>query len=167
MRTWFDDDSRPVAVDETHPADILEPEPEEPTRSTPDALMMIEQIGGSYLRGDPFIIQVAWSFLLNRQSRSMDACAKELGCTRQAISRQVTRLAREFGYPLKNKVRRQIQRQAARRSWAQRKRREDRNPPAAIDNQSKTNAPATPDTKPSTNPGGVNDSSEFNFPTPT
>lgn len=167
MRTWFDDDSRPVAVDETHPADILEPDDESPLRSAPDALRMIESIGSSYLRGDPFIIQVAWSFLLNRQSRSMDACAKELGCTRQAISRQVTRLAREFGYPLRNKVRRQVQREAANRSWAQRKRRGNRNPPAATDNQSKTNAPATPDTKPSIHPGGVNDSSDFNLQTPT
>lgn len=160
MRTWFDDDSRPVAVDETHPADILEPEPDEPARNTPDALMMIEQIGGSFIRGNPFIIQVAWSFLLNRQSRSMRACAARLGCTPQAISRQVTRLARRFGYPISNRLRRQMQRSVANRSWAARKRREDRNPPAASDDQSKTNHHARK-RRPSMNAGGVNDSSEI------
>lgn len=159
--TWFEHDGRPVAVDQTHPVDILEPEDASPARSTPDALRMIESIGGSYLRGDPFIIQVAWSFLLNRQSRSMEACAKELGCTRQAISRQVTRLANEFGYPLKNKIRRYVQREAARKSWVKRKRRKDRNPSAASDDQSTANTSATPDKRPPMNTGGVNDSSDL------
>jgi hypothetical protein len=158
---WFEHDGRPVAVDQTHPVDILEPEDEPPPRRAPDALTLIEQIGSSFLRGDPFIIQVAWSFLLNRQSRSMDACAKELGCTRQAISRQVTRLANEFGYPLRNKIRRQIQRDAANRSWVKRKRRKDRNPSAASDDQSKTNTQTRLDKMPSMNAGGVNDSSDF------
>jgi hypothetical protein len=90
----------------------------------------------------------------------MEACAKELGCTRQAISRQVTRLANEFGYPLRNKIRRYMQREAAKRSWGKRKRRKDRNPSAASDDQSKTNPPATPDKGPSVNVGGVNDLSD-------
>lgn len=161
--TWFGNDGRPEAVDLTHPVDILEPEDDAPARSTSGAIRMIEWIGGSYLRGDPFIIQVAWSFLLNRQSRSMEACAKELGCTRQAISRQVTRLANEFGYPLKNKMRRYVQREAAKKSWVKRKRRKDRNPSAASDDQFKTNTPATPDKRPSVNTGGVNDSSDFSL----
>ncbi len=158
---WFEHDGRPVAVDQTHPVDILEPEDEPPPRRTPDAVTMIEWIGGSYLRGDPFIIQVAWSFLLNRQSRSMEACAKELGCTRQAISRQVTRLANEFGYPLRNKIRRHVQREAAKLAWEKRKRRKDRNPSAASDDQSKTNTQTRLEKRPSMNAGGVNDSSDF------
>lgn len=140
---WFEHDGRPVAVDQTHPVDILEPEDEPPARSTPDAVTIIERIGGSFLRGDPFIIQVAWSFLLNRQTRSMQACAKELGCTRQAISRQVTQLAIQFGYPIPNKLRRQRQREAAKRSWVKRKRREDASPPAAGDDQLKTSTQTT------------------------
>ena len=133
VKTWFDDNRCPVAVDETHPVDLFDPEPHAPARSTPDVITLIDQIGGTFLRGDPFIIQVAWSFLLNQQSRSMQACAKRLGCTRQAVSRQVTRLANRFGYPISNKLRRQMQRAAAEKSWAKRKRREDRNPPAAPD----------------------------------
>jgi hypothetical protein len=159
--TWFGHDGKPVAVDQTHPVDILEPEGESSARSTPDAVTLIESIGGSYLRGDPFIIQVAWSFLLNRQSRSMEACAKELGCTRQAISRQVTRLANEFGYPLRNKIRRHIQREAAKKSWVKRKRRKDRNPSAASYEQSKTDTPNPIEGRPSMDTGGVNDSSDF------
>ncbi len=160
MKAYFDDNLRMVPVDDTHPVDILEPEPEAPARNTPGANFMIETIGGSYLRGNPFIIQVAWSFLLNQQSRSMAYCAKKLGCTRQAISRQVTRLAIRYGYPMPNKMRRQIQREAATKSWAERKRRKDRNPPAASDDQSKTNPPATPDKGPLINVGGVNDLSD-------
>lgn len=167
MRTWFDDDKRPVAVDETHPVDLLEPEPDQPARSTPDALMMIEQIGGSFIRGNPFIVQTAWAFLLNRQSRSMRACAARLGCTPQAISRQVTRLAKTFRYPISNRLRRQMQQAAAHRSWKARKQREDRNPPAAGDDPSTTNTPATPDKRPSVHGGGVNDSSVFTLPSPT
>jgi biotin operon repressor len=140
--TWFGNDGRPEAVDQTHPTDILEPESESPVRSAPDPIILIERIGGSFLRGDPFIIQVAWSFLLNRQTRSMQACAKELGCTRQAISRQVTQLAIQFGYPIRNKLRRQRQREAAKRSWVKRKRREDTRPPAANEDQLKTNTHA-------------------------
>ena len=141
MRAFFNEDSRPVAVDQTHPLDILEPQVEERTRNTPDALMVVERIGSTFTRGNPFIVQVAWSFLLNRQTRSMRACAARLGCTPQAISRQVTRLANEFGYPLRNKIRRHAQREAAKLAWVKRKRRKDRNATAASDDQSKTNAP--------------------------
>jgi hypothetical protein len=91
----------------------------------------------------------------------MEACAKELGCTRQAISRQVKRLAIRYGYPLKDKIRRDIQREAAKRSWVKRKRRKDRNPSAASDDQSKTNTQTRLDKRPSMNAGGVNDSSDF------
>ncbi len=159
--TWFGNDGRPVAVDQTHPVDILEPDDDPPPRRTPDVITIIELIGGSFLHGDPFIIQVAWSFLLNQQTRSMEACAKELGCTRQAISRQVKRLAIRYGYPLKDKIRRDIQREAAKRSWVKRKRRKDRNPSAASDDQSKTNTQTRLDKRPSMNAGGVNDSSDF------
>lgn len=48
---WYEQDRRPVAVDQTHPVDILEPEERTPARSTPDAVTMIDWIGGSYLRG--------------------------------------------------------------------------------------------------------------------
>jgi hypothetical protein len=99
MKTWFDDDSRPVAVDDTHPVDLLELEPEPPARSAPDALTMIERIGGSFIRGNPFIIQVSWRILLNKESKSMRACARKLGCTPQAISKRVRLLAEHFGYP--------------------------------------------------------------------
>ena len=133
---YFDEDSRPVAVDATHPVDILEPECEERTRSVPDALTVVERIASTFTRGNPFIIQVAWSFLLNQQSRSIRACAARLGCTPQAISRQITRLSNEFGYPLRNQLRRQVQRAVANRSW-ERKRREDLIPPAARDVQTR------------------------------
>ncbi|MBN8457556.1 MAG: HTH domain-containing protein [Verrucomicrobia bacterium] len=123
MKTYFDEDGRPIAVDETHPVDILEPEEEAPIRSTPDAILMIDRIGGSFLRGNPFIIQVAWSFLLNQQSRSMEFWAKKLGCSRQAISKQVARLANRFGYPISNRLSVEMRRRAAKKSRAARKRR--------------------------------------------
>ena len=160
MRAFFDEDIRPVAADETHPVDILEPEFPESVRSPHDPLTVVERIGSTFTRGNPFIVQVAWSFLLNQQSRSIRSCAARLGCTPQAISRQVTRLAIRYGYPMPNKMRRQIQREAATKSWAERKRRKDRNPPAASDDQSKTNPPATPDKGPLVNVGGVNDLSD-------
>jgi hypothetical protein len=163
MKTWFDEDSRPVAVDETHPVDFLEPEPEPSARSTPDVLTMIERIGGSFIRGNPFIIQVAWRILLNKESKSMRACARHLGCTPQAISKRVRLLAEKFGYPISDKRLREMRRMVAQRSWAERKRREDRNPPAASDDQSKTDTPATPDKRPSVNAGGVNDLSDFSL----
>jgi len=157
---WFEN-GRPVGVDMTHPMDILEPEDETPERNMPHVLGMIEWLGSSFLHGDPFIIQAAWSFLLNQQTRSMEACAKELGCTRQAISRQVTRLSHQYGFPLRNKIRRQIQREAAKQAWVKRKRRKDRNPSAASDDQSKTNTQTRLEKRPSMNAGGVNDSSDF------
>jgi hypothetical protein len=161
MKTWFDDDSRPVAVDDTHPVDLLEPEPEPPARSAPDALTMIERIGGSFIRGNPFIIQVSWRILLNKESKSMRACARKLGCTPQAISKRVRLLAEHFGYPISDRRLREMRRMVAKRSWAERKRREDKCPPAASDDQPKTNTPATPDKRPSINAAGVNDSSGF------
>jgi hypothetical protein len=149
-------------VDETHPVDILEPEEEAPVRSTPDAITMIDRIGGSFLRGNPFIIQVAWSFLLNQQSESMQACAKKLGCTRQAISKQVARLANLFGYPVSNRVRLEMRRRVVRKPRTARKRRlEDCNPPAAGDDQSKMDDRIKVKRRASVNARCVNDSSEF------
>lgn len=128
MRTWFDEDSRPVAVDETHPVDFLEPELEPPARSTPDMLTMIERIGGSFTRGNPFIIQAAWRILLNKESKSMRACAKHLGCTPQAISKRVRLLAEKFDYPINDKRLREMRRMVAQRSWAKRRELENPNP---------------------------------------
>ena len=138
MKTWFDD-SR-CTVDETHPVDILEPDEPTPRRNTPDLLILLERIAGTFFRGDPRIAQVSWRILLNRESRSMRACAKKLGCTPQAISKRVRLLAEHFSYPISDRRLREMRRMVAIRSWDKRKRREATLPPAASDeDQLKTN----------------------------
>ncbi len=161
MKTWFDDNRCPVAVDETHPLDILEPDEPAPRSSTPDMLTMIERIGGTFFHGNPFIIQVSWRILLNKEQNSMRTCAKRIGCTAAAISRRVRLLAEHFGYPISNRRLREMRRMVAKRSWDKKKRREDTRPPAANEDQLKTGTPAIPDKRPSMNMGSVNDSSEF------
>ena len=76
----------------------------------PDALTMIERIGGTFVRGNPFIIQVAWRILLNGESKSMRACARKIGCTPQAISKRVRLLAEHFGYPISDRRLREMRR---------------------------------------------------------
>ncbi|MCX6877476.1 MAG: hypothetical protein NTW21_27255 [Verrucomicrobia bacterium] len=44
-----------------------------------------------------FIIQVSWRILLNQKQKSMQACAKNPGCTPQAISKRVRLLAKHPG----------------------------------------------------------------------
>ena len=129
-----------IAVDHTTPVDVLEPESEPTHRIDADFLTLIEKIASTFLRGDPEVTRIAWRFLLRKEPMSIRACARRAGCSAAAISKRVRILSEEFRLPLSNPKIRELRRHLANQYWEERKRREDVNPPAACDDQSKTNA---------------------------
>jgi hypothetical protein len=143
--TYFDQDGRPTAVDTTLPVDLMEPLEESPDRDLPPLITVVDFVARTFLTGDPRITHIAWRIVLGDEWEALRACARRSGCTAQAISRRVGILSRLQ----KRKVPEDHARKLAR--WEQReefrdrlngKRREDRNPPAASDDQSKTNTHA-------------------------
>lgn len=136
IRTSYYDNGCRIAVDHTTPIDVLEPEPE-PTRDI-DFLSLTEKVAESYLTGDPAVTRIAWRVLLKKEPSSIRACAARAGCTASAISKRVRILSKQCGLPLNNEKIRDLRRELAKAAWKKRKRRKDRNPPAARDDQSKT-----------------------------
>lgn len=136
QRPYYENGCR-VAVDHTTPVDTLEPE----TEPTHDVGCMVftltEKIALTYTRGDPEVTRIAWRFLLRKEPMSIRECARRKGCSAAAISKRVRILSEEFNLPLSNAKLRQLRRFVAERVWAKRKRREEVNPPAARDDQSK------------------------------
>jgi hypothetical protein len=140
--TWFDQDGRPAAVDTTHPVDLLEPEDTEPERGTPPLITVVEAVARTFFTGDPRITLVAWRILLGDEWDAIRACARRAGCSAAAISKRLAILSRQYKLrPPKKHLRRltRWERQETFHDLLQQKRREDRNPPAASDDQSKTN----------------------------
>jgi hypothetical protein len=139
--TWFDQDGRPAAVDMTHPVDLLEPDDTADERGTPSLILVVEAVARTFFTGDSKITLVAWRILLGDEWDALRACARRGGCTAAAISRRLAILSRQFKMrPPRRHVKRlaRWQQQATFRDPRQEKRREDRNPPAASDYQSKT-----------------------------
>lgn len=128
-----------IAVDHTTPVDVLEPESEPTHDIDTDVLTLTEKIAFTYLRGNPEVTRIAWRFLLRKEPMSIRACARRVGCSAAAISKRVRILSEQFNLPLSNPKIRQLRRILASEYWEKRKRREDVNPPAARDDQSKTN----------------------------
>jgi hypothetical protein len=164
--TWFDQDGRPAAVDMTHPVDLLEPEDEPQERGTPPLITVVEAVARTFFTGDSKITLIAWRVLLGDEWESIRACARRSGCTAAAISKRVAILSRQFKQETPKSHQRRLARLEQRerfQSLLKRERREDRNPPAASDDRSKTDTPATPDKEPSVNADGVNDLSGFSL----
>lgn len=158
--TWFDQEGRPAAVDMTHPVDLLEPDDAAAERDTPSLILVVEAVARTFFTGDPKITLVAWRILLGDEWDAIRACARRAGCSAAAISKRLAILSRQFNMrPPRRHVRRlsRWQHQETCRDLLQQKQREDQNPPAASDDQSKTAPPATPDKRPSVNADGVND----------
>jgi hypothetical protein len=137
----FDEHGRPTAVDDTHPVDLIEPEPLPPVRDHPDLGTILENVVVTFYRGDPKITVASWKFLLGHETRSIRKAAEDIGCTPQAISTRILKLAERYGYPISDRQRRAMQSKVASRSWAKRKRREATRPPAAADEQLEDNSP--------------------------
>ena len=130
-----------MAVDETHPVDLLEPEDTRPERDTPPLITVVEAVARTFLTGDSKITLVAWRILLGDEWASIRACAQRAGCTAAAISRRLAILSRQFNQRPSVRHQRRLARWEQRekfRHQRKQKRREDRNPPAASDDQSKT-----------------------------
>ena len=141
MNIMFDDHGMPVAVDYTHPVDILEPEEPAPERDFTCAPIVVERIARTFFGTDPKITQVAWMIVLDDDSASIRACATRHGCSAAAISKRVKLISREFDLPVRVAHIAALERME-RRQTRKGKRREDRNPPAASDYQAKTITPA-------------------------
>jgi hypothetical protein len=139
VNTYFDDNRCRVAVDHTTPVDVLEPEVESSRADSHDLLTVTERVAATYLTGNPALTRIAWRVLLNKEPESIRACARRAGCSPAAISKRVMILSEQFNVPLRNPHIRAMRSRITRDSWRKRKRREDRNPPAANDDQSKTN----------------------------
>ncbi len=140
--TWFDQDGRPAAVDTTHPVDLLEPQDTTPKYDDIRVILVVEQVARSFLSGDPKITLIAWRVLLGDEWESIRACARRSGCTAAAISKRVAILSREFKRQTSKNHQRRLARLEQRerfQSLIKQERREDRNPPAASDDQSKAN----------------------------
>lgn len=140
--TWFDQDGRPAAVDTTHPVDLLEPDDAAAERDTPSLILVVEAVARTFFTGDPKITLVAWRILLGDEWDAIRACARRARCSAAAISKRLAILSRQFNMrPPRRHVRRlsRWQHQETCRDLLQQKRREDQNPPAASDDQSKTN----------------------------
>ena len=138
--TYFDQDGRPTAVDMTHPVELMEPEEESPDRAMPPLIKVVDFVARTFLTGDPKITLVSWRIMLGDDWESIRACARRAGCTAAAISRRVAILTRQ----LKKRPPKKHERSLAR--WEQREqfqtlRREGFHPPAADEDQLKTNAP--------------------------
>ena len=139
--TWFDQDGRPAAVDMTHPVDLLEPEDTQPERDNISLILVVEKVARTFLTGDSKITLIAWRVLLGDEWESIRACARRSGCTAAAISKRVAILSREFKRQTSKNHQRRLARLEQRerfQSLIKQERREDRNPPAASDDQSKT-----------------------------
>jgi hypothetical protein len=141
MRVYFDEERRPIAVDTTHPIDLLEPDCEPTHHIGCDLLTLTEKVADSYLTGDPAVTRIAWRVLLRKEPESIRACARRAGCTAAAISKRVRILAKQCGLPLNDEKLRELRRQLATRAWQKRKRREATRPPAAADEQLEENSP--------------------------
>ena len=126
-------DHRPISVRLTHPV----PEDEAPERGTPAMITIVEAIARSFFTGEAKITLVSWRILLDDEWESIRACARRAGCTAQAISRRVGILARDFGIRPNTRNMRCLDRWVASERFKT-IRREDRNPPAASDDPSKT-----------------------------
>jgi hypothetical protein len=162
--TWFDQDGRPAAVDITHPVDLLEPDDAAAERDMPSLIVVVEAVARTFFTGDPKITLVAWRVLLGDEWDSIRACARRAECTAAAISRRLAILSRQFKLRPPRMHLRRLTRWEQRETFhdlLNQKRREDRNPPAASDDQSKTDTPATPDKRPFINAAGVNDFSDL------
>jgi biotin operon repressor len=138
----FDEHGRPAAVDDTHPVDLIEPNPLPPVRDHPDLATILENVVPTFYRGDPKITVASWKFLLGHESRSIRKCAEDIGCTPQAISTRIQKLAERYGYPISDQQKRAMQSEVASRSWAKRRRRRATRPPAAADEQLEDNSPS-------------------------
>ena len=141
MKAWFDDNSSLVGVDERHPVDYLEPEEASPERGLPAMITVVEAVARTFLTGDPRITLISWRIMLGDDWESIRACARRSGCTAAAISRRVAILTRQ----LKKRPPKKHERSLAR--WEQREqfqtlRREGFHPPAAYEDQLKTNTHA-------------------------
>jgi len=140
--TWFNEDGRPTVVDTTHPVDLLEPEDDTPDRGTPPLIRVVESVARTFLTGNPKITLVAWRILLGDEWDSIRACGRRAGCSAAAISKRLAILSRQFNMrPPRRHARRlaRVEQQLTFHDLLKQERREDRSPPAAIDNQSKTN----------------------------
>ena len=126
-----------MAVDERHPVDHIEPLEESTCCDLHDWLTVTEKVATSYLTGDPAVTRIAWRVLLRKEPESIRACARRAGCTAAAISKRVRILMEQFNLRQTTPRLRKIRRQIACEAW-KRKRREELNPPAASDDQSKT-----------------------------
>ena len=80
MRAFFDDARCPVAVDTTHPVDLLEPEDDGRIGADFDWLNVTEKVADTYLAGDPAVTRIAWRVLLGKEPESIRACARRAGC---------------------------------------------------------------------------------------
>lgn len=158
--SYYENGNR-IAVDHKTPVDVLEPESEPSHEIDTDLLTLTEKIASSYLRGDPEVTRLAWRFLLRKEPLSIRACASRKGCSAAAISKRVRILSEQFRLPLSNPKIRELRRHLANQYWEERKRREDVNPPAACDDQSKTNAFTPVERSPSMNDSTINDSSDW------
>lgn len=164
MSIWFDEHQRPTLVDESHPVDLLEPEDLPVDRGLPDFVTLVEVIGNSYIRGNIEITRAAWKVLLNSESRSMRACAKQLGCTPQAISKRALLLAEQFGLPIPSRRIREMKRTTSSKTKENgRRRQRATQPPAAYDEPLQNNDLPTEDGRPSSYGRGDNDSSDFSI----
>lgn len=140
--TWFDDDGRPTAVDATHPVDLLEPEDVDSDRGMPSAIVLVDTIARTFCTGDPKITLIAWRIMLHDEWESIRACARREGCTPAAISKRLAILSRLFRRRIPKRHLRRLARWEQRekfRDMLRQERREDPNPPAACDDQTKTN----------------------------
>ena len=138
MRAFFDDARCPVAVDTTHPVDLLEPEDDGRIGADFDWLNVTEKVADTYLAGDPAVTRIAWRVLLGKEPESIRACARRAGCSAAAISKRVRILMEHFNLRMTKPHLRAMRGKIAREAWKKR-RRKDRNPSAACDDQSKTN----------------------------
>jgi hypothetical protein len=143
--TYFDQDGRPMAVDTTLPVDILEPEDcEAPERvlSAAQFRWLVIRIARTFFTGEPKITVVAWRIIAGDTWDSIRACARRAGCTAQAVSRRLGIIREDFGLRPTAGHQRSFDR------WMDGERfktirRGDRNPPAADEDQLKTNTHAT------------------------
>lgn len=138
MDIWFDDNGMPTAVDFTHPVDLMEPEEEAPERNLPATIQVVEAVARTFFTGNPKITLVSWRIMLGEDWDSIRACARRAGCTAAAISRRLAILTRQYKRRPPEKHMRRLAR------WQQSEqfqtlRREGFHPPAADEDQLKTN----------------------------
>lgn len=101
-RIFFEDGPggrAPVLAEDFLYPDESDSAAEDQINSRDCALTILKKIHGLYATGDPRITKAAMDFHLGLEGRSMAAVARELRCTKAAISNRLCKIADALGLP--------------------------------------------------------------------